>query len=243
MWPKDALKRMVRALPGGRYLASLYPFMQGTDARHTRLWQRSPEGLFQPFSDTRMDRYPRMFAFARDQLGDGPDRRILSFGCSTGEEVFSLRRHFPQATIRGIDINPRNIARARAHLRRQGNERLSFAVATSAVAEGIANHDAIFAMAVFRHGELGHSPPTCTPLLRFADFEQSLTELVACLKPGGLLFLRHSNFRFQDTKLSAGFDLLLERPRSPETPLYGRDDALLPSPPALEGVAWRKHGP
>lgn len=243
MWPKDALKRMVRALPGGRHLATLYRFMQGTDARYASLWRRSPPGLFQPFATTGMDRYPRMFAFARDHLGDGPDRRILSFGCSTGEEVFSLRRYFPQATIRGIDINPRNIARAQASLARRGDDRLSFAVAASAAGQGTGNHDAVFALAIFRHGELGDFPPTCSHLLRFADYEQSLAELSACLKPGGLLFLRHSNFRFQDTKLSAGFDLLLEGPRNPKTPLYGRDDALMPSTPALEGAAWRKHGP
>lgn len=240
MWPKDALKRLVRALPGSRHLIPFYRFAQGEDARHARLWHPPPAGLFQPFATTAMDRYPHLFAFARDQLGDGPDRRILSFGCSTGEEVFSLRHYFPQATIRGIDINPRNIARARASLARRGDDRLSFAVAASAGGEGIGNHDAVFAMAVFRHGELGDFRPICSPLLRFAAFEQSLTELAACLKPGGLLFLRHANFRFQDTGLTRQFDLLLEKPRNPQTPVYGRNEALLPSQPALEGVAWRK---
>lgn len=187
-----------------------------------------------------MDRYPRLFTFARDRLGDGPGRRLLSFGCSTGEEVFSLRGYFPQALIRGIDINPRNIARAQARLSHMGDDRLSFAVTASAAGEGIGNHDAVFALAVFRHGELRDFPPTCSHLLRFADFEQSMVELSACLKPGGLLFLRHANFRFQDTVLARQFDLLLERPWNPQTPIYGRDDALLPNQPALEGVAWCK---
>lgn len=240
MWPKDALKRLVRALPGSRHLIPLYRFAQGDDARHASLWKPPPAGLFQPFATTAVDRYPRLFAFACDRLGDGPDRRILSFGCSTGEEVFSLRRYFPQAQIRGIDINPRNIARAQARLRRLGDPRLSFSIAASATEEGMGSYDAVFAMAVFRHGELGDFRPTCSPLLQFADFEQSLTELAACLKPGGLLFLRHTNFRFQDTGPAQQFDLLLERPRNPQTPVYGRNEALLPSQPALEGVAWRK---
>lgn len=240
MWAKDTLKRMVRALPASRHLIPLYRFAQGEDARHASLWQPPPAGLFQPFATTAMDRYPRLFTFARDRLGDGPDRCILSFGCSTGEEVFSLRRYFPQALIRGIDINPRNITRARASLRHLGDDRLSFSIAASAAEEGIGSHDAVFAMAVFRHGELGDFPPTCSHLLHFAAFEQSLVELSACLKPGGLLFLRHANFRFQDTRPARQFDLLLERPRNPQTPLYGRDEALLPSQPALEGVAWRK---
>lgn len=215
-------------------------FARGEDARYASLWRPPPLGLFQPFATTEMDRYPQLFTFARDRLGDGPDRRILSFGCSTGEEVFSLRRYFPQAQIRGIDINPRNIARAQARLSRMGDDRLSFTIAASAAGEGIGNHDAVFAMAVFRHGELGDCPPTCSHLLHFAEFEQSLMELSACLKPGGLLFLRHANFRFQDTVLAQQFDLLLERPRNPRTPIYDVDEALLPSQPALEGVAWRK---
>ena len=70
---------------------------------------RRPRGLFQPYATTVERRYPHIFEFVRIKLGNHP-ARILSFGCSTGEEVFTLRKCFPAATIKGIDINPDNIA-------------------------------------------------------------------------------------------------------------------------------------
>jgi hypothetical protein len=47
-----------------------------------------PQGAFQPFNDTRADRYPRIFSFVQSEFGADSAIRILSFGCSTGEEVF-----------------------------------------------------------------------------------------------------------------------------------------------------------
>lgn len=149
---KRLWKRAVRAMPGSTHLITLYRFAKGTDARYASLWRRALPGLFQPFATTRMNRYPTLFLFALATLGDDPSTRLLSFGCSTGEEVFSLRRYFPQAVIRRIDINPRNIARCRARLSRLADDRLSFAVAASAAGEEAGGYDAVFAMAVFRHG-------------------------------------------------------------------------------------------
>ena len=87
-----------------------------------KLTRRLP-GQFQPYRYTLPDRYPWLFQFAARELADRPDLRILSFGCSRGEEVFSLRRYFPTASIKGIDARPRNIARAvRSEERRVGKE-------------------------------------------------------------------------------------------------------------------------
>src|SRR6185312_914791 len=66
-------------------------------------------GQYQRDPATRIDRYPLAFRFARDQLGDEATTHILSFGCSTGEEVFTLRRYFPVATIKGIEVDPTRI--------------------------------------------------------------------------------------------------------------------------------------
>src|SRR5690348_1435173 len=75
-----------------------------------RLAWRPKRGAFQPFNDTQPDRYPVIFKFVQARLGAETPAAILSFGCATGEEVFSLRRYFPRATIKGIDINPGNVA-------------------------------------------------------------------------------------------------------------------------------------
>src|SRR5262245_10806245 len=70
---------------------------------------RRATGQFQTYSYTLPDRYPWLFAFARDQFGRARASQILSFGCST-EEVFALHRYFPDAVIKGIDIDARTIA-------------------------------------------------------------------------------------------------------------------------------------
>lgn len=199
--------------------------------------------LFQPYPTTRPNRYPRLFQFARDQIGDGLDRRILSFGCATGEEVFALRHYFPAAEITGIDINPRNIRICRA---RGGHDvRLSFRVAACTSAERAGFYDAIFCMAVLRHGELAVScAEHCDHLIRFADFAALVGDFARCLKPGGLLFIRHSNFRFRDTAAARGFEVALRAasPTPRPTPLYGPDNRLMRGVVDLD-VAFRKIDP
>jgi hypothetical protein len=71
----------------------------------TRLRLPPPRGAFQPFNDTRADRYPKILGSVQSTLGAASKIRILSYGCSTGEEVFSLRTYLPCAVIKGIDIN------------------------------------------------------------------------------------------------------------------------------------------
>lgn len=204
---------------------------------------RRPALLFQPYDTTRDDRYPHIFRFVRGVVGDGPHIRILSFGCSTGEEVFSLRRHFPTATIVGIDINPRNIKVCDERLaQRGGDPGLVFKLADRVAAEPLESFDAIFAMAVFRHGDLGAAPPQCDHLIRFERFEQLTGELVGSLKPGGVLAIRHANFRFSDTRHVAHFEQVYQAGSAPDArpaPVYGRDDRLLVGAVADDGV-YRK---
>jgi len=52
------------------------------------------------------NRYPWVFEMVSQLLSDLSAPKILSFGCSTGEEVASLHQYFKQATIIGVDINP-----------------------------------------------------------------------------------------------------------------------------------------
>ncbi|TWB59435.1 class I SAM-dependent methyltransferase [Nitrospirillum viridazoti] len=189
-------------------------------------WRRSPR-RFQPFSYTAPDRYPWLFTFVRDRLGDGPDRRLLSFGCSVGQEVASLRRLFPQARLKGIDIDPRNIAEARA-LRLPG---VDFAVGDSTAGEDEGAYDAIFCLAVLCNGRLTvNGAERCDPVLHFATFQAMVADFARCLKPGGLLCLVTTNFRFHDTDVAAGFDVALSITPDQLAPdvIFGPDNRLMP---------------
>jgi SAM-dependent methyltransferase len=191
------------------------------------LWRRPP-GTFQPFNDTAPDRYPKIFRFVQETLGAQNELRILSFGCSTGEEVFTLRRYFPRAMIKGVYINAANIATANRALQRTADASISFAVAASTADEPAGAYDAIFAMAVLRHGSLGNDDVTrCDHFVRFADFAAAIADFCRCLRPGGLLVIRYSNFRLCDAPAGAAFETILrvEIPRTPrKTPIFGPDN-------------------
>ncbi len=139
--------------------------LRGGERRSSALlMRRRPQGLFQPYGTTREDRYPELFQSIHQVLADTAQTRLLSFGCSTGEEVFSLARYFRQAHIRGVDIDTGRIGRCRARWLREGREpRLSFACAGDVALEPTASYDLVMAMAVFRHGALGGAPLTVLP--------------------------------------------------------------------------------
>ena len=167
---------------------------------------------FSPTTHTRPDRYPWLFGFAAAALRDRPQLRILSFGCSRGEEVFSLRRYFPTAQVKGVDINARNIARAVAlPVADKTLAAIRFETAASTVNEPAESYDAIFCLAVLCLGDLTiYGAQRSDPALRFEDFARTVADFARCLKPGGLLVLHTTNYRFCDTPTAAQFDTVLE---------------------------------
>ena len=214
-----------------RLARALFRLATDRDYRNVlRLRFLPPKGAFQPFNTTRAVRYPRIFRFVQSQLGAGSDVRVLSFGCSTGEEVFGLRGYFPRAAIKGIDINPANIAACRKRLARAPDPAIAFEVASSTAGEPPAFYGAIFCMAVLRHGALSAPGVTrCDHLIRFEDFAATVKDFSRCLKPGGLLAIRHSNFRLADAPAGADFETVLKvEVAEPERlPLFGPDNRRL----------------
>ncbi|HTC51078.1 MAG TPA: class I SAM-dependent methyltransferase [Steroidobacteraceae bacterium] len=196
----------------------------------TRLVRRPAPGEFQPYTYTRTDRYPWLFGFAAEHIGPRENLRILSFGCSRGEEVFSLRRYFPAANIKGIDINARNIARCQARARAIGFANGTFELAATTAGEASGSYDAIFCLAVLLNGDLTTSKAQRSdPLLRFETFDRLIGDFARCLKPGGLLVLHTTNFRFCDTAVAAHFNVVCEADPKHLAPdvLFDRNNQLM----------------
>jgi SAM-dependent methyltransferase len=237
-------KARLKKIPGLVRLVRLCRFIGDPGYRSEwRLKRDKPDNLFQPYSLTGFDRYPHIFAFVSSRLSAHSASRLLSYGCSTGEEVFTLRSYFPQAEIVGIDINPRSIHICLKQLKRGRATRIRFELAGSPDAEPDDCYDAVFCLSVLRHGELGIShPESCSHLICFTDFEKTVAGLCRCLKPGGYLIIRGSNFRFADTAVSSGFDAVFsvedKAPRK-DSPVYGSDNRYLPDT-VYNDVIFRK---
>ena len=182
--------------------------LKHADVGLRRRISRPPAGQFQPYNYTLPDRYPWLFEFAAKELGVGA-LRLLSFGCSRGDEIIALRKYFPDSAIKGIDIDARNITACRT--RTAGIPGLSFSVAANLEREDAGSYDAIFCLAVLVHGDLTtKGAQRCDPLLQFSDFERMARDFYVHLRSGGLLCLHTTNFRLCDTDVAQDFDILLE---------------------------------
>lgn len=215
------LHRIARRIPGGMALARRARRLLDPELRTVeRLRRTHGDQLLQPFPDTYPERYPQLFDALAERLSPLPAPRILSFGCSSGEEVRAMRQRLPQARIVGIDLNPRMIAKARA-ADPDGDYRIA------AAPEPEERFDAILALAVFRHGVLeAERPERCSDVLPFSRFADGVAMLDRALGPGGWLALWYNHYRFADTPSAPGYDTDPWRmsDRRPLDLLWGADD-------------------
>lgn len=213
---------LVRAARLARAIAS--PLARG---RLGAVWRGAR--LYQPATTTRCDRHPALFGYVATLLAGRADARLLSFGCSTGEEALTLARYLPSAWIDAIDANPACIAQAKRTARSHAAT-IRFACADRPDAFTAMRYDAIFCLWVLRHGALeAHRPAHCTDLLPFARFGEAVEALDRCLRLGGVLILWGCTFRFGDHPLAARYRALRVpgQPAQPG-PFYGPDDQLVP---------------
>lgn len=235
--PLAVLRRKLAKVP---ILSDAYRFVREQISPHRRILRRirreTPGLLLQPSPFTVPDRHPHFFAQVAKRLEQNPAPRILSFGCSAGDEVFTLRRYFPRAELVGIDINPRAIARCKRRLEHAGGDAaIRFCCAGSTTGEPDDHFDAIFCLSVLRHGDLEATrPERCDAILPFADVERTVVELSRCLKPGGFCVIWHCHFRLSDMSVSWQYETVMTDGlgKWANSPLYGPDNQ------RLDGVQW-----
>lgn len=186
--------------------------------------RRFPGEMLQPFGTTSEDRHPALFAEIKRQLAGHAEPRLLSFGCSTGEEALTLHRYLPMAKIDAIDLNGRAIAIA---TRRVRTDRISFSHRGDPPGK---SYDAILCLSVLRHGGLDEAQPeSCAAILPFSSVDALLQKIDVALKPGGLLAIWGSNFLFSQSSIAARYVPLDVPGMVPERgAFYGADNFKLP---------------
>lgn len=157
-------------------------------------------GFHQLSNKTALDRYPEIFAGAAAAAPEA--RRILSFGCSTGEECASLRTYFPRAEIVGTDINRINLWRAG---RRYGGNGVRFVHADDKALAALAPFDAIFCLTVLRDTRLDKAT-SIRESYPFDRFDERVRFLDSLLRPGGLLVFYGNMYRFRDSSVAKDYE-------------------------------------
>ena len=180
---------------------------------------------------TWMDRYPTLFVACRERLGDSESLRILSYGCSTGEEVLTLRRYFPLAHIVGVEINPKRIAKAR---QLPVDSRVVFEASSTRTIARLGPYDAVFCMAVLQrtpHMVQDRQLKSLEDVYPFARFDEQLTQLDGVVKPGGLLIVHHTQYVFEQATIASRYRALEGVLRVPdEGPRFDRQSRLIETP-------------
>ena len=188
-----------------------------TSDGRARLWTRLVHGdaVHQTTPDTWADRYPQLFDLAAQLVPDA--KRILSFGCSTGEELLALRRRFPQAEIVGAEINSRS---RRIAIGKVIHDPAIEVVPPRSV-EG--SFDAVFALAVLQREPVKMAEMAVedlTPFYPFARFDKAVGELVTRLRPGGLLCVMHAQYPVEASSAAKALEPVDDSPLM-EQPIFG----------------------
>lgn len=159
---------------------------------------RTSNYKIQKNNTTSFDRYPNIFkALRKIFLGfDGRTPKILSFGCSTGEELLTIKSYLPNSIIHGCDIEPGVLQIASSR-----DEKILVYESTPSNISTNGPYDLILCLSVFcLHGDGIDDIPLHFPFAKFEDIfgnciHQNLSE-------NGVVVVVNSNYFFQQLVMS-----------------------------------------
>jgi len=195
---------------------------------------------------TCMHRYGELFRFLQ-QINAAFDlnfKKILSFGCSSGEECLTLKELFPEAKVSGTDVLPDMVEKATefcAHEKDinilpyphfwQTNDQFDLVSCMSVLLElqyQFLRKPHWHAMIDNPEKKLSAYQIVIEKLkvkFPFSEFERVVTLLDSYVKPGGILVIHNANYRFLETKVGASYDPICLPGKNYETiPKWHRDD-------------------
>jgi hypothetical protein len=155
--------------------------VEGTNAFNRRMEQMEIKQV-QFHNSTHFNRYPYFWQLITDK-----PYKILSFGCSTGEEAVTAQAYFPDAIIHGFDTNKIVL----------GIAKLRYPFIHFLDAIGDHKYDLILCNSVLCNHP-ANSKKTENDLMTFGLFKGIIHVLDNILLPGGLLMAVNTEYRIQD---------------------------------------------
>lgn len=180
----EALEKMFEKRPAPK----TYSYTPSPASSYSWANSRFKDGYMQPSGMTKEERYPKIYDSAAKLKPKA--RRVLSFGCSTGEEAQALAKRFPNAEqIVGADIDYQRICTAR----KNNKQKNVFFYDTAA---GLGTFDVVTALNVF----------FCLdkPIPK-ENWTKTLEEVAGYVAPGGVLMIFKSDYDPMDTLGTLGF--------------------------------------
>ncbi|MEH7495076.1 class I SAM-dependent methyltransferase [Neobacillus niacini] len=200
------------------------------------------KNVHQTTSLTYIDRYPSIFSACREYLNYKQDIKILSYGCSTGEEVLTLRRYFPNAQIIGTDINKSSLDICR---KLSVDDKISFIYSEPSEIQKHGPFDAIFCMAVLQrkpHEIASKGISSLKKIYPFEKFEQQIIEFDHLINPNGLLIVHFTQYSLLDTKVASKYKVLGNYNQNDYlTPVFDKNSNLITNPQTQNSIFIKRH--
>lgn len=150
------------------------------------------QGVLQMSNMTKAERFPLIFNSAVELKPDA--KRIMSFGCSTGEECEAIASRFPEAEIVGIDIDYYTLQRAR---KKNTNPKIFFHDNLGATGK----YDLALALMVLFQID---AP------IKLEPWESSIVEIDKHLNIDAVFMLYTSEFNFLESSVSKKYKIIRE---------------------------------
>ena len=144
---------------------------------------------------TSYNRYPNIFKYLSNIFNQNAD--ILSYGCSSGEEVSTLNDlYFKNSNIFGFDTDITVIKKAEKRTDNIKDNKNIIRISNSI--QDI-EFDIVFVMSVLCKWPQTKNVEDCNNYYRFSDFQDELNKIDSLVKVGGYLVLYNTNYLFSDT--------------------------------------------